>query len=85
MPSEYRETWNRLSEGKKNQILAQAKYHKLDTEYQVRNFWQQRDLRETSTVMEKVEMVSEKVVEKVSTLPYNMDGMAESFAKRFKK
>ena len=85
MPSEYRETWNRLSEGKKNQILAQAKYHKLDTEYQVRNFWQQRDLRETSTVMEKVEMVSEKVVEKASTLPYNMDGMAESFAKRFKK
>jgi uncharacterized protein YoxC len=85
MPSEYRETWNRLSEGKKNQILAQAKYHKLDTEYQVRNFWQQRDLRETSTVMEKVEMVSEKVEEKVSTLPYNMDGMAESFAKRFKK
>ena len=85
MPSEYRETWNRLSEAKKNQILAQAKYHKLDTEYQVRNFWQQRDLRETSTVMEKVEMVSEKVVEKVSTLPYNMDGMAESFAKRFKK
>jgi uncharacterized protein YoxC len=65
--------------------LAQAKYHKLDTEYQVRNFWQQRDLRETSTVMEKVEMVSEKVEQKVSTLPYNMDGMAESFAKRFKK
>ena len=85
MPSEYRETWNRLSEAKKNQILAQAKYHKLETEYQVRNFWQQRDLRETSTVMEKVEMVSEKVEEKVSTLPYNMDGMAESFAKRFKK
>ena len=85
MPTEYRETWNRLSEAKKNQILAQAKYHKLETEYQVRNFWQQRDLRETSTVMEKVEMVSEKVVEKVSTLPYNMDGMAESFAKRFKK
>jgi len=85
MPSEYRETWNRLSEAKKNQILAQAKYHKLETEYQVRNFWQQRDLRETSTVMEKVEMVSEKVVEKVSTLPYNMDGMAESLAKRFKK
>jgi uncharacterized protein YoxC len=85
MPSEYRETWNRLSEAKKNQILAQAKYHKLETEYQVRNFWQQRDLRETSTVMEKVEMVSEKVKEKVSTLPYNMDGMAESFAKRFKK
>ena len=85
MPTEYRETWNRLSEAKKNQILAQAKYHKLETEYQVRNFWQQRDLRETSTVMEKVEMVSEKVEEKVSTLPYNMDGMAESFAKRFKK
>ena len=85
MPSEYRETWNGLSEAKKNQILAQAKYHKLETEYQVRNFWQQRDLRETSPVMEKVEMVSEKVEEKVSTLPYNMDGMAESFAKRFKK
>ena len=87
MPAEYRETWNSLSESKKNQLLAQSKYFRLETEYQVRNFWQTRDMRETTPVMEKIEVVNEsaKAEEKVSKLPYSVDGMKEQFAKRFKK
>ena len=84
MPTEYKETWNALSEAKKNQLLAQSKYHRLETEYQVRNFWQTRDFREVSPVMEKVEMVKENK-EEVKTLPYDMTGVAESLNKRFKK
>lgn len=84
MPSEYKEKWESLSEKKKNQITAQSRSHKLDTEYQVRNFWQTRDLREVAPVMEKVEMITEsKKEEKV--LPYNLEGVKESIAKRFKK
>ena len=86
MPSEYRDTWAKLSEAKKSAIAAQAKMVKLTTPYQVKNFWDTRDLREVAPVMEKVEMVSESKVEAPkSNITYNTDGIAEELAKRFKK
>jgi len=86
MPAEYTEVWSNLSEAKQNQILAQSKYHKLETEYQVRNFWQTRDLRETAPVMEKIEMIKEsKEVEENKGLGYDVTGYAEQFKKRFNK
>jgi hypothetical protein len=84
MPKEYRETYNALSESKKNQLLAQSKYFRLETEYQVRNFWQTRDLREFAPVIERVEMIKEST-EEVKQLPYNMEGVAEALNKKFKK
>lgn len=86
MPTEYTEAWANLSEAKQNQIIAQAKYHTLNTEYQVANFWQTRDLRDTKVEMEKVAMVAEsKTEEPKSTLGYDMTGMADAFKKRFNK
>ena len=84
MPAEYKEAWNALSETKKNQILAQSKYHKLDTAYQVANFWQTRDLREVAPVMEKVEIVNE-AVEAKPTVGYDTTEIAAEIAKRFNK
>ena len=85
MPEEYKAKWESLSEKKKNQITAQSKTHKLETEYQVRNFWQTRDLREVAPVMEKVEMITESKKEETKKLPYNLEGVKESIAKRFNK
>jgi hypothetical protein len=86
MPTEYTEAWTNLSEAKQNQIIAQAKYHTLNTEYQVANFWQTRDLRDTKVEMEKVAMVTEsKTEEPKSALGYDMTGMAEAFKQRFNK
>ena len=85
MPTEYKEKWENLSEARKNQLLAQSKYHKVETEYQVRNFWQTRDLRETTPVMEKVAMITEKKEVEVKKLPYNLEGVQEAITKRFKK
>tara|TARA_Y100000114_G_C11759388_1_gene328698 strand:- start:357 stop:2246 length:1890 start_codon:yes stop_codon:yes gene_type:complete len=85
MPTEYKEKWENLSEARKNQLLAQSKYHKVETEYQVRNFWQTRDLRETAPVMEKVAMITEKKEVETKKLPYNLDGVQEAITKRFKK
>ena len=87
MPSEYSEAWTNLSEAKQNQIVAQAKYHTLNTEYQVANFWQTRDLRDTKVEMEKVAMVAEsKTEEPKSTLGYNVTPeMANAFKQRFNK
>jgi hypothetical protein len=86
MPAEYNGAWANLSESKKNQITAQAKYFTLNTEYQVANFWQTRDLRENAPVMEKVAMVNEaKAEEAKPALGYDVSGMAEEFKKRFRK
>jgi len=83
MPSEYAETWNNLSESKKSQIVAQANYHTLKTEYQVANFWQTRDLRDTKIELEKVAMVNESKVEEKKSSLYDVTGYAEAFKKRF--
>ena len=84
MPAEYRDSWNKLSESKKGQILAQAKYHRLDTAYQVANFWQTRDLREVAPIMEKVSMVKESK-EETKALPYDLTDVAAELKKRFNK
>ncbi len=86
MPSEYSEAWANLSEAKQNQIVAQAKYHTLNTEYQVANFWQTRDLRDNKVEMEKVAMVTESKTEAPkSTLGYDVTGYADAFKKKFNK
>jgi hypothetical protein len=84
MPAEYATAWENLSEAKKNQITAQSQYHTLNTEYQVANFWQTRDLRETPVTMEKVAMVTE-AKEETKSIGYDVTGYGEAFKKRFNK
>ena len=86
MPEEYKETWSNLSDNKKTALLAQSKYHKLETAYQVRNFWQTRDLRDVKVVMEKVEIVNEAapVAEEKKPL-YDLTDVKKSINKRFNK
>ena len=84
MPAEYKETFAKLSEAKKNSILAQSKMHKLESAYQVANFWQTRDLREVSQVMEKVTMVKESAEVK-PTIGYDMTEIAAQIAAKFNK
>ena len=46
MPQEYVATWNSLNESEKAAIQAQAQLYTLETNYQIRNFWQTRGLEE---------------------------------------
>ena len=86
MPEEYKETWSKLSDNKKTALLAQSKYHKLETAYQVRNFWQTRDLRDVKVVMEKVESVNEAAVVTEEKKPlYDLTDVKKSINKRFNK
>ena len=86
MPTEYTEAWANLSESRQNNIIAQSKYHSLNTEYQVANFWQTRDLRDNKVELEKVAMVTEaKKEEAKPTLGYDVSGMADAFKQRFNK
>ena len=85
-PAEYKEKFESLTEGKQNQIKAQAKYHTLNTEYQVRNFWETRDLREVKVDLEKLAAVNESAVAEKKNEPlYDVSNYAESLKKRFKK
>ena len=85
-PAEYKEKFEALTEGKQNQIKAQAKYHTLKTEYQVRNFWETRDLREVKVDLEKLAAVNESAVKAEEKKPlYDVSNYAESLKKRFKK
>lgn len=85
MPKEYKETWSSLSESKRNQLLAQSKYFRLETEYQVRNFWQTRDFREFAPVIERVEIVNESNEVENKQLPYDMEDVKAAIDKKFKK
>ena len=85
MPTEYHETWTKLSEAKKNQIIAQSKMHRLETSYQVANFWQTRDLREIAPVMEKIAMVNESATEEVKTIGYDVTEIGAQIAAKFRK
>ena len=85
-PAEYKEKFESLTEGKQSQIKAQANYHTLKTEYQVRNFWETRDLREVKVDLEKLAAVNEStVVEEINKPLYDVSDMADAFKKRFKK
>ena len=55
MPDVYREAWDKLSKQRQNQIIAESKYHNLNTQYQIDNFWQTRDLRDTKMTMEQID------------------------------
>ena len=88
MPAEYREAFDNLSEAKRASVIAQAQYHRTETSYQVKNFWQTRDLREDKhqKVMEKLvtENVSTKVEEIKSNLPYDLSDMKNLITEKFK-
>jgi len=86
MPTEYKEKFEALSESKQNQIKAQANYHTLKSEYQVRNFWETRDLREVKVDLEKLAPVNESAVTEKKDEPlYDVSDYAKSLKKRFKK
>ena len=54
MPEKYQSKWAALSENRKNQIIAESKFHSLNTPYAISNFWATRDLRPSQVNLEKI-------------------------------
>ncbi len=44
MPEEFSPIWESLSDNHKQSIIAQGNFYRLDTAYQIKNFWQTRQL-----------------------------------------
>lgn len=54
MPEKYRKQWEALTESQKASISAQSNFYPLNTQYQIDNFWQTRDLRPVQMNLETI-------------------------------
>lgn len=54
MPEKYQVKWAALSESRQQQIIAESKFHSLNTPYAINNFWATRDLRPSQFELEKI-------------------------------
>jgi len=54
MPEKFQEKWNNLSENRKQQIISESRFHPVNNQYGINNFWSTRDLRDTQIVTESI-------------------------------
>jgi len=54
MPEKFRGKWEDLSENRQEQLIAESKFHSLNTPYAINNFWQTRDMRNTQMSLEAI-------------------------------
>lgn len=91
MPTEYLPLWESATADLKDRITRQAKMYRLETSYQIKNFWQTRGLGKPSEDLQ-VTAISEskkaELIKESNGLGYSSDYMAsiaESLGQRFKK
>ncbi len=86
MPEKYKTSWNSLNESQKNSIKGQASTRVLNTQYQIDNFWDTRDLREM--VVNLNENDNNTIINESSeyeTPSAYMDAVRSGFRQRFKR
>ena len=72
MPAKYVPIWESLNEGQRNQIVAQGKLQILETAYQIKNFWETRQLNPVVGLQPLTESnTAEKNSEKTTKLGYS--------------
>jgi hypothetical protein len=54
MPEKFKEKWNNLSESRQSQIISEARFHPVGSQYGINNFWSTRDLRSTQMITESI-------------------------------
>lgn len=66
-PEQYKQLWESLDEKSKNTLLAQSRAYKLETAYQIKNFWETRP----ASILKKssVQTINEGVQEAAQTNP----------------
>lgn len=89
MPVEFLPLWESADAGTRDRINRQAKMYRLESSYQIKNFWQTRGLgkpaEETSTINESARV---EFAKETNSLGYSSDYMAsiaDSLGKRFKQ
>jgi|TARA_R110002126_G_scaffold185936_5_gene334641 hypothetical protein len=54
MPEKFHTKWEALPANRQEQIIAESKFHSLNTPYAINNFWQTRDMRSTQMSLESI-------------------------------
>jgi hypothetical protein len=86
MPEDLKTVWESLNESHRASIVAQSKFYKLDTSYQINHFWRTRGLSAPKANLERIEE-SQNPNPAVNTGISNsyMQNIAAELDKRFKK
>jgi len=87
MPEEFRPAWEGLNESQQHSIKAQAALRKLDTDYQIRNFWSTRQLGVEPIGLQKLNENAEIPTAANSKEIYGngyLDFLSKELEKRFK-
>ena len=86
MPADLTSSWGSLNESQKASIIAQSKFYKLDTPYQINHFWKTRGLSAPAANLEQINE-SQNISNPVNTGVSNsyMQNIAAELEKRFKK
>jgi hypothetical protein len=84
MPSKYVSSWNSLNENQKTAIKAQASIRRLETQYQIDDFWANRELRTVKIENENLERPINESSAYETNSEY-MDAVREGFRRRFKR
>jgi hypothetical protein len=87
MPAEYAQVWESLTEGHQQSIVAQSNFYKLDTPYQIKNFWSTRQLGAKLVGVQKLDE-SQNVAETAKPQAYSSDYMnhiASALEQKFPK
>ena len=86
MPADLTSSWGSLNESQKASIIAQSKFYKLDTPYQINHFWKTRGLSSPAANLEQINE-SQNISNPVNTGVSNsyMQNIAAELEKRFKK
>lgn len=88
MPVEFLPLWESASADLKDRLGRQAKMYRLETSYQIKNFWQTRGLgkpaEDTSTINESARVEHAKAANSLGYSNEYVSSIAESLDKRFK-
>lgn len=87
MPAEYAPIWESLSEGHQQSIIAQSNFYRLDTPYQIKNFWSTRQLGSKLVGVQKLEE-NESFAQNAKPQAYNsayMNYIASALEQKFQK
>lgn len=86
MPEEYTQIWESLNEGIKQSIVAQSNFYRLDTPYQIKNFWSTRQLNAKVVGLQKLQESEQVQTSATQSYANNyMENIANALEQRFQK
>ena len=86
MPEKYKSSWENMNESQKASIMAQSKFYKLDTPYQIQNFWSTRGISTSKANVERIDESQKNQITPAKGVSREyLTNISEALEARFKK